>query len=88
MHVTAAAAFGLASPPRLVRQPLPACRARHCSSPVAMSSASVEFHEGIEALAGEYDAFLIDQWGVMHDGKTVQCLNLDGLLAVLCCFNI
>jgi len=39
-----------------------------------MSSASADasaLHTGIEALADKYDAFLIDQWGVMHDGKTV-----------------
>jgi len=36
-------------------------------------------HGGLEELAEKYDAFLIDQWGVMHDGKkayakTVECM--------------
>ncbi|CAM9988788.1 unnamed protein product [Ectocarpus sp. 6 AP-2014] len=36
--------------------------------------------EGLGAVASQYDAFLIDQWGVMHDGKTpypgaVDCID-------------
>ena len=73
-HAAVAAAFGIACPLNLVRRPLPSLRARQCSPPIAMSESSgAQLHDGIEALAGKYDAFLVDQWGVMHDGKTVGC---------------
>ena len=73
-HAAVAAAFSIACPLNLARRPLPVLRARQCSPPVAMSESSgAQLHEGIEALADSYDAFLVDQWGVMHDGKTVGC---------------
>jgi HAD superfamily hydrolase (TIGR01459 family) len=31
-------------------------------------STEVPFHPGLSAVAGRYDAFIIDLWGVMHDG--------------------
>jgi HAD superfamily hydrolase (TIGR01459 family) len=30
-----------------------------------------EFAEGLSQFVGRYDLFLIDQWGVLHDGQTV-----------------
>uniref|UniRef100_A0A7S0EEY8 Uncharacterized protein n=1 Tax=Hanusia phi TaxID=3032 RepID=A0A7S0EEY8_9CRYP len=46
---------------------------------------STQVWNGVGELADRYDAFLIDQWGVMHDGKTayggaVECMKqLQGL---------
>ena len=44
------------------------------------AEAAPNVHPGLEQLADEYDAFLIDQWGVMHDGtnaypKAVECMK-------------
>ncbi len=41
---------------------------------------TVELHQGMKDIADKYDAFLLDQWGVLHDGKiaydgAVHCLN-------------
>ena len=37
----------------------------HMSAP---SSRDVHLANGLRDMAHQYDAFLIDQWGVMHDG--------------------
>jgi ribonucleotide monophosphatase NagD (HAD superfamily) len=41
---------------------------------------TVELHQGMKDIADKYDAFLLDQWGVLHDGTiaydgAVHCLN-------------
>ena len=41
---------------------------------------SVPIHRGLSALASDYEAFIVDLWGVMHDGVTafpeaVACLE-------------
>lgn len=41
---------------------------------------SVEFCTGIASVVGRYDVFLVDQWGVLHDGRVpyagaVDCLR-------------
>jgi len=75
LHAASGAAFIGTSVPGLARRQLPGRHARaRCTRSATMSSASADasaLHTGIEALADKYDAFLIDQWGVMHDGKTV-----------------
>ena len=45
-----------------------------------MSISGIGIHQGMSTLADKYDAFLLDQWGVIHDGTTpydgaVHCLN-------------
>eukprot|EP00903_Cladosiphon_okamuranus_P019303 g17743.t1 len=44
------------------------------------AATTVEGVHGLSQLSSVYDAFLIDQWGVMHDGKTaypgaVECIH-------------
>ncbi len=44
------------------------------------SGAATRFPAGLSAVAGKYDGFLLDQWGVLHDGTTaypgaVDCLE-------------
>eukprot|EP00752_Nemacystus_decipiens_P018257 g16382.t1 len=44
------------------------------------AGATTEGVQGLSSLSSSYDAFLIDQWGVMHDGKTaypgaVDCID-------------
>ncbi len=41
---------------------------------------SVPIHRGLSALASDYEAFIVDLWGVMHDGvaafpEAVACLE-------------
>jgi HAD superfamily hydrolase (TIGR01459 family) len=43
------------------------------------SAAGTKFRDGLSAAVAHYDTFLIDQWGVLHDGRkpypgAVQCL--------------
>ena len=67
--LTRRAAWSPGAPPR-VRRGLAVFAA--AASPAAR-------HGGLEELAERYDAFLIDQWGVMHNGKTaypkaIECM--------------
>jgi len=56
----------------LRRQRLSSASKRPCSIQLVTTACSAPLlHDGLEALADKYDAFLIDQWGVMHDGTTV-----------------
>ena len=34
----------------------------------SQTNSRVPLHHGLAALAGDYDAFIVDLWGVMHDG--------------------
>jgi HAD superfamily hydrolase (TIGR01459 family) len=54
-------------------------RVRRCLAVLAAAAAPAALHGGLEELAERYDAFLIDQWGVMHNGKTaypkaIECM--------------
>ncbi len=57
--------------------------ARHTEQPAAMRHGDpglTRLTEGLADLARRYDAFLVDQWGVLHDGQApypgaVQCLK-------------
>jgi len=56
----------------LGRQRLGSASKRPCSIQLVTTACSAPLlHDGLEALADKYDAFLIDQWGVMHDGTAV-----------------
>lgn len=52
-----------------------------CASPTAPPSASAtRFRNGLSAAVAHYHTFLIDQWGVLHDGRkpypgAVHCLD-------------
>lgn len=39
-----------------------------------------EFHDGIGPLAERYDGFIVDQWGVLHDGAAAYPGVIDALL--------
>lgn len=40
---------------------------------------AVQFIDGIGGIAGEYDLFLLDQWGVLHNGETAHPAAVDAL---------
>jgi HAD superfamily hydrolase (TIGR01459 family) len=42
-------------------------------------STEVPFYPGLSAVAGRYDAFIIDLWGVMHDGLRAYPAAVDAL---------
>jgi HAD superfamily hydrolase (TIGR01459 family) len=44
-----------------------------------MSRPEVPIHTGLSALADRYDAFILDLWGVLHDGVTPYPGAVDGL---------
>jgi ribonucleotide monophosphatase NagD (HAD superfamily) len=80
----AATADGFSSPlarGELGRALLPSVHASRALSVVSMCAADPKpaLCGGLEELADKYDAFLIDQWGVMHDGtnaypKAIECM--------------
>src|SRR5436305_187097 len=48
--------------------------------PIAATSASVETPAGLSELAAAFDGYIVDLWGVLHDGYTpfpgsVECLE-------------
>ncbi len=64
--------------PRL--RPLAGSRLRMVRMVSSVTKPTVELHQGMKDIADKYDAFLLDQWGVLHDGKVaydgaVHCLN-------------
>ena len=34
-------------------------------------NSEIPLHEGMAAVADRYDAFILDVWGVLHDGVTL-----------------
>ena len=72
----AAVTDGFVLPSILRSSLLPHVRSRRSCSAVAMCAAP-SLHQGLEQLADKCDAFLIDQWGVMHDGKTAYPKAID-----------
>ena len=70
--LSASSRRALVAPTRAARPPRE--RVRRC---LALRAAAVL--DGLEEVADRYDAFLIDQWGVMHDGttaypKAIECM--------------
>lgn len=43
------------------------------------NTALPQFHEGMRAVVDQYDLFIVDQWGVLHDGEKLHPGALEGL---------
>jgi hypothetical protein len=71
-----AAAFHAVRAPLAVGGRLHRERVRRCLAVRAAAAAPAVLH-GIEEVVDRYDAFLIDQWGVMHDGTTAYPKAVD-----------
>jgi hypothetical protein len=61
-------------------RPKPLVGSRMLQMLSSVTKPTVELHQGMKDIADNYDAFLLDQWGVLHDGKiaydgAVHCLN-------------
>ena len=53
---------------------------RRIAEKIHINTVSVKLVEGIEAISENYDALLVDAWGVLHDGVSCyagvkQCLQ-------------
>src|SRR5690348_16522738 len=66
--------------PVLPKPSAPTCRSQLERDPVAMTEPEIPILAGLRDIANRYDGYILDLWGVLHDGQAplpgvIDCLT-------------